>query len=156
MQIPAFRTKHDRPFSVSSTSGCLQSHFKGRIFGKYGKFWGIWRVTKLYAYKGRIALFDFQYTLWLLCILSKKTNTHLFMSSFWPSQVAPDIGHNHLISTSAEVPVIVYQACLSKSMKKPTTWHVRTAKTQISLGMHPVWSESSLSAWRMRGSLATY
>ena len=30
------------------------------------------------------------------------------------------------------------------------------AKTQISLGMRPVWSESSLSAWRDIGSLATH
>ena len=29
------------------------------------------------------------------------------------------------------------------------------AKTQISLGIRPVWSESSLSAWRKLGSLAT-
>ena len=33
---------------------------------------------------------------------------------------------------------------------------VRPAKTQISLGIRPVWSESSLSAWRKLGSLATY
>ena len=33
---------------------------------------------------------------------------------------------------------------------------VRPAKTQISLGMRPVWSESSLSAWRKLGSLATH
>ena len=33
---------------------------------------------------------------------------------------------------------------------------VRPAKTQISLGIHPVWSESSLSAWRTFGSLATH
>ena len=33
---------------------------------------------------------------------------------------------------------------------------VLTAKTQISLGIHPVWSESSLSAWRKLGSLATH
>ena len=32
---------------------------------------------------------------------------------------------------------------------------MRPAKTQISLGIHPVWSESSLSAWRKLGSLAT-
>ena len=32
---------------------------------------------------------------------------------------------------------------------------VRPAKTQISLGICPVWSESSLSAWRNLGSLAT-
>ena len=33
---------------------------------------------------------------------------------------------------------------------------VHTVKTQISLGIRPVWSESSLSAWRKLGSLATH
>ena len=33
---------------------------------------------------------------------------------------------------------------------------VRPAKTKISLGIRPVWSVSSLSAWRKRGSLATH
>ena len=33
---------------------------------------------------------------------------------------------------------------------------VLPAKTQISLGIRPVWSESSLSAWRNLGSLATH
>ena len=33
---------------------------------------------------------------------------------------------------------------------------VRPAKTQISLGIRPVWSQSSLSAWRKLGSLATH
>ena len=33
---------------------------------------------------------------------------------------------------------------------------VHPAKTQISLGIHPVWSESSLSAWRKLGSLASH
>ena len=33
---------------------------------------------------------------------------------------------------------------------------VRPAKTQISLGICPVWSESSLSAWIKLGSLATH
>ena len=32
---------------------------------------------------------------------------------------------------------------------------VRPAKTRISLGIRPVWSESSLSAWRKVGTLAT-
>ena len=40
-------------------------------------------------------------------------------------------------------------------MTKPTKW-LRPAKTQISLGIRPVWSESSLSAWRKLGSLATH
>ena len=33
---------------------------------------------------------------------------------------------------------------------------VRPAKTQISLDIRPVWSESSLSAWRKLGSLAIH
>ena len=33
---------------------------------------------------------------------------------------------------------------------------VRPAKTQISLGIRPVWSESSLSAWRNLGSSSTH
>ena len=41
-------------------------------------------------------------------------------------------------------------------MTKPTKWHMRPAKTQISLGMCPIWSESSLSTWRIIGSLATH
>ena len=45
---------------------------------------------------------------------------------------------------------------LSSLTTKPTKWHVHPAKTQISLGIRPVWSESSLSAWRKFGSLATH
>ena len=41
-------------------------------------------------------------------------------------------------------------------MTKPVKRPVRPAKTQISLGIRPVWSESSLSAWRKFGSLATH
>ena len=39
---------------------------------------------------------------------------------------------------------------------RPTKWYVCPAKTQISLGMCPAWSESSLSAWRKLGSLVTH
>ena len=45
---------------------------------------------------------------------------------------------------------------LSRLTTKPAKWHVRPAKTQISLGIRPVWSESLLSAWRKLGSLATH
>ena len=41
-------------------------------------------------------------------------------------------------------------------MTKLIKWHVRPAKTKISLWIRPVWSESSLSAWRKLGSLATH
>ena len=41
--------------------------------------------------------------------------------------------------------------CISKNhlsclLTKPTKWHVRPAKTQISMGIRPVWSKSSLCA----------
>ena len=39
---------------------------------------------------------------------------------------------------------------------KTNKMSVRPAKTQISPGIRPVWSESSLSAWRKLGSLATH
>ena len=45
---------------------------------------------------------------------------------------------------------------MSRLMTKPAKWHVRPAKTQISLDTRPVWSESSLSAWRNIGPLTTY
>ena len=45
---------------------------------------------------------------------------------------------------------------MSRLMTKPAKWHVRPAKTQVSLGIRPVSSESSLFAWRKLGSLATH
>ena len=45
---------------------------------------------------------------------------------------------------------------MSRNTKTPTKWHVRPAKPQISLGIHPVWSVSLLSIWRKLGSLATH
>ena len=45
---------------------------------------------------------------------------------------------------------------MSRHMTKPTKWLMHPVKTQISLGYRPVWSESSLSAWRKLGSLATH
>ena len=44
---------------------------------------------------------------------------------------------------------------MGRDMTKPTKW-LRPAKSQISLGIRPVWSETSLSAWRKLGSLATH
>ena len=45
---------------------------------------------------------------------------------------------------------------LSRLMTKSTKWHEHPAKTQISLDICLVWSESSLSAWRNIGSLAIH
>ena len=43
-----------------------------------------------------------------------------------------------------------------RHLTKPTKWHVRPAKTQIRLGIRPVWSESSLFARSKLGYLATH
>ena len=45
---------------------------------------------------------------------------------------------------------------LCQSMTKPTKSPVLPAKSQISLGICPVWSQSSVFAWRSFGSLATH
>ena len=45
---------------------------------------------------------------------------------------------------------------MGRLMTKQTKWYVRSAKTQISRGIHLVWSESSLSVWRKLGSSATF
>ena len=45
---------------------------------------------------------------------------------------------------------------MSRVMTKPAKWHVCPAKPQISLGIHPVWSESSLSVWIKLESLVTH
>ena len=45
---------------------------------------------------------------------------------------------------------------VSRLTTKPTNWSVAAAKTQISQGIRPVWSDSSLSAWRKLWSLATH
>ena len=50
----------------------------------------------------------------------------------------------------------LFRFYMSRLTIKLTKWHVRPAKTQISLGIRPVWSESSLFAWRKLGSLATH
>ena len=49
-----------------------------------------------------------------------------------------------------------YWYSMSRSPTKPTKWPVRQVKHQIIQSIDPVWSESSLSAWRNLGSLAIH
>ena len=51
---------------------------------------------------------------------------------------------------------MLHQGHISRCMTKPTKWLIRPAKTQMGLGIRPVWSVSSLSAWRKLGSWATH
>ena len=52
--------------------------------------------------------------------------------------------------------IIFHLSIYKMSRDKTNKMSVRPAKTQISLDILPVWSESSLSAWRNTGSLATH
>ena len=70
---------------------------------------------------------------------------------FWPGQnILLNVVMQIIINSTK---IVCY---VSRVTIKPTIWHVRPAKTQISLGICPVWSESSLSAWRNIKSLATH
>ena len=51
---------------------------------------------------------------------------------------------------------VIYALSRHPCVIKKAKWHMRPAKTQISLGLRPDWSESSLSAWRNLGSWATH
>ena len=53
-----------------------------------------------------------------------------------------------------DLPAKIFKTRLSLSMTKPTKWHVRQTKTQISLSIRQVWSVSLLSAWGCIWSLA--
>ena len=48
--------------------------------------------------------------------------------------------------------IVCVKKDMSRLVTKPTKWLVRPAKNQISLGIRPVWSESSLCAqWVAKG-----
>ena len=61
-----------------------------------------------------------------------------------PKKYAAMWGDSMVLAISSYVPEPLYH--FSQCMTKPTKWHVCPAKTQISLGIHSVWSESSLCA----------
>ena len=61
-----------------------------------------------------------------------------------------------LQATRCNVSYKTHENSMSRLMTKATTWHVRPAKTWISLAIRTVWSEPSLSTWRKLGSLATH
>ena len=78
--------------------------------------------------------------------------TPCFLSTKFHSLLEPLDHKNSLLLHNGRV----NKAYMSRLMTKPTKWHVRPAKTQISLGIRQVRSESSQSAWRNTGSLPTH
>ena len=81
------------------------------------------------------------------------------------TKIIPKLSSNTLLICSTDCSSDLKALCylqqllychMSRLVTKPTKWHVPPAKPQIRLGIRPVWSESSLSAWRKLGSLATH
>ena len=71
----------------------------------------------------------------------------------WPSHcLESSFDNTGLSDTEIEIMLQSFQPPHDKT----NTVVVRPAKTQISLGIHPVWSVSLLSAWRKLESLATH
>ena len=92
---------------------------RGKISGKYDK-----RLQKIPCIQDTYAY---------LCL-------HVQMSSFASNT------QNVSKATTQKTAWYRLQKDISHLMTKPTYWHVRPAKTLISLGIRPVWSESSLYA----------
>ena len=82
------------------------------------------------------------------CITLHITNTFF---NFWVSDYSIFQSHDFTVFRHRGLSELV-QVRVSHSMTKPTKWHVRPAKTQISLGICPIWSESSLcTLWVAKG-----
>ena len=83
--------------------------------------------------------------------------TSSFVRIKWQLQLPPYKGANHFkgihealsraglsipLIPGLSIPLIPWNR-LSRHTAKPAKWHVRQVKTQIILGIHPVWSEKS-------------
>ena len=90
-------------------------------------------------------------TIW---IPTTKIIFNLLMFSQWLRSAGSATIKDHSPPLTPSITVVKRE--MSRPMTKPTTWHVRPANTQISLGIRPVWSESSLCAWRNLEFLATH
>ena len=104
---------------------------------------------------------DWALNLRQLILASSHRSTCLLSGRGWSPILCENCNHKQCTTAHniSFLPFLVLQSSqqyLSHVKTKPTKWHARPAKTQIGLGMCPVWSESSLSAWRKLGSLATH
>ena len=81
----------------------------------------------------------------VLCVLTAKALARLCRCAGLPEL--------SFVNFSCELGHLFY---LSRCTTKAIRWPVCSVKTQISLGIRPVWSDSLLSSYRSSGSLATH
>ena len=84
------------------------------------------------------------------CLSSHLSNNEvpLYIIFCWEENLNQNLHQKHVMW--------LWQCINEPPHDKTNNVAVRPAKTQISLGIRPVWSESSLSAWRKLGSLPPY
>ena len=143
-----------------------QANVGGIVFYKTSSsFWsfGIWAVSEQLLFKNRVRyihiLYDFLVQLQMINIQSyeEMSTPKLNCSNpFMICRVLTIVFQDSPATAFRTYALYSVYLNLSRRTTKPTKWHVCPAKTQISLGIRPVCSESSLSAWRSIGSLATY
>ena len=98
-----------------------------------------------------------------VAIYNSKIITYYTYIPVWDMACMNNKGEtNKIMKKKSKTPISVENevTCISLSFTQvcfpQLSGVVRPAKTQISLGIRPVWSESSLSAWSKLGSLATH
>ena len=87
---------------------------------------------------------------YLLHVLKRNKENHTVFSHIWSyvSWLRFQYGKLCVYLTFQKVKSLMGTSIMSHRMTKQTKWPVHLAKTQISLGICPVWSEDSQSAWR--------
>ena len=95
---------------------------------------------------------------WMLVLCFSTEHCSIDQCSTWETRFLQiTSGYNFL---NGAVHSVVRRLCEERRNEPPrdkiSKVSVRPAKTQISLGIRPDWSQSSLSAWRKLGPLATH
>ena len=107
---------------------------------------------------------------WQHLHVSSSTGTLDPWCKYWSNEETMKIGeiwtpenYCHILTFELEAKfLILYSAVFPYTLHEPpprdktNKMTMRPVKTQISLGIHPVWSEPSLFTWRKLGSLATH
>ena len=109
-------------------------------------------LNRPYSYQKESLKYSFHFSYVEMNLKYEKVQSSSSLKCFEPFQYKFPLNNEN--QSNFEKSISRYQ--MSSIVTKPTKWHVRPAKTQISLGIRQVWSESSLSAWRKLWYLATH
>ena len=147
---------------------CLRRRVMSYIFWRLLRY-GISRaVNCLYEQQEFLGfryldLFTFDCQIWRLfhyfvcCIFRSQEHSFRFWSILFHVIVITPVGRlGWKCARCHHLQIRLEGIYMSRLVTKPTKRHVRPAKTRVSLGIRPVWSEPLLSAWRKLGPLATH